>query len=438
MHDKLNVVLLTIDSLRADHLGCYGYHHATSPFMDEFAAQGVMAERFLAPVIPTQPSYTTMLTGQYPTTHNIVSHGGQAELAGDAPMLSETLVQAGYATCTADSLFRHRFWFGRGFEFIIDPSVRRKLMLLLDCETLNKRAIPWLREHKDEPFFLFVHYWDPHTPYTPPERYRGLFYDGKNPLDPENHSLEEWWDSPGGAMAQDFWLRTPQGHITDADYVTAMYDQEVRHIDDGLREIVGAIDEMGLADNTLIVVIGDHGENMNEHGIFYDHYGLYDSVLHVPMLMRLPGRLPAGLRLPQMLQHVDLAPTVLDALGVPIPPAMEGKSFWPLATGATSEGGYEAVVSAECTWRPCWSYRTDAYKFILWREEDENGACQRELYDLKADPDELRNIVDERPDIAAELEQRLEAWIAERLRIAGREEDPLREQGISVGMMLRD
>ena len=435
MHDKLNIVLLTVDSLRADHLSCYGYDRETSPFMDAFAREGVLSERFLAPAIPTQPSYTTLLTGQLPMTHNIVSHGGHANIARETPMLPEILAQAGYTTCSVDNLWRHRFWYGRGFEFIIDPSVTKNLLISVTCEELNHRTIPWIKQHAGEPFFLFMHYWDPHYPYIPPQQYRHLYYQG-NPVDPENHSLDAWWDHPLGALAKDTWLRTPQGVVTDADYVSALYDQEIRHQDDGLRAVVEAIDEAGLAEQTLIIILGDHGESLTEHGIFFEHYGLYDATLHVPMIMRLPGQLPAGVRLPRMLQHIDIAPTVLEAAGLPVPKAMDGKSFWKLAAGQESEGGYDAVISAECTWQACWSLRTDRYKLILPREPNDDGVIARELYDLEADPAEERNIVEERPDLAATLEARLEEWIAEHMRAARRDKDPLVEQGISLGAML--
>jgi arylsulfatase A-like enzyme len=432
MSEKLNVVLLTVDSLRADHLGCYGYGRATSPFIDYVARQGVLAEQFIAPSIPTQPSYTTLLTAQYPTAHGIISHGGKAELSREAPILAESFVQEGYATCSVDNLWRQRFWFGRGFEFIIDPSVRRNLLLTVTCDELNQRTIPWIREHKDEPFFVFMHYWDPHYPYVPAPKYRHLFYEGTNPTDPTNHALDPWWETPFGMMARDTWVRTPNGVITDPAFVTAMYDQEVRRLDDGMSDIIGAIDELGLAEKTLIVLIADHGESMTEHGVFYDHSGLHDTIVHVPMIMRLPGRLPAGVRLPRMLQHVDIGPTVLEAAGIDVPSTMEGKSFWRYATGEEQQGGYDEVVSLEATWQACWSIRTDRYKLIAYRDPDDDGRPRRELYDLSVDAAEEHNIVAEQPTLAASLEARMEEWIGERVRAAGRTEDPLREQGISL------
>lgn len=431
MHEKLNIVLLTVDSLRADHLGCYGYDQPTSPFVDELAAQGVLSERFIAPAIPTIPSYTTLLTGQLPITHQIVSHMGRVPLDRDAPSLPEAFLEAGYATCAVDNLWRQRPWFGRGFEFIVDPSVRRNLLLSINCDEVNHRAIPWINDHIDEPFFLFLHYWDPHYPYTPPQEYRHLFYDG-NPTDPTNHTLDPWWQHPLGSVARESWLRTPNGVVTDPNYVAALYDQEIRHLDDGLQDIVTAIDDAGLAEQTLIVVMADHGESLAEHAIFYEHYGLYDPVLHVPAILRLPNRLPAGVRLPRMLQHCDIAPTLLEAAGLRIPRAMDGKSFWRYAEGRDQSGGYDEVISLESTWQPCWSLRTDEYKFILCRQPDDDGHTPRELYDLRQDPRETHNIVTERPEVAAALEARLEAWIAERLQALDRSEDPLREQGISM------
>lgn len=435
MHDKTNIVLLTVDSLAANHLGCYGYKRETSPFLDSLANENVLAERFYTPAVPTHPSYTTLLTGQYPISHNIVSQGGRAEISRDAPSLPELFLQAGYVTCAVDNLWRQRYWFGRGFEYIIDPSTRGNRLHTIECDELNQRAIPWLQSHADDPFFLYMHYWDPHWPYLAREKYRHLFYSG-NPTDPNNHSLDRWWDDYMGTVARDTWLKTPQGPITDANYVTALYDQQIRRLDDGMRDIITAIDHLGIAGQTLIVFLADHGESMTEHDVFYDHTGLHDTVLHVPLIVRLPGRVQSGVRLPQMLQHVDVAPTLLEAAGLPIPDSLEGRSFWKLATGEEQAGGYDAIISMECSWRACWSIRTDRYKYFLGREPDEDGNILRELYDLESDPGEERNIVAADPETAAALEAQLEAWIAKRMRIAGRDEDPLREQGSSFRQML--
>jgi arylsulfatase A-like enzyme len=434
MSTKPNVIVLAIDTLRADHLGCYGYPLPTSPNIDAMARQGVLAENLYCAALPTYPSFTTFYTGQHPITHGIVQHGGKAQLSKEAPFVTQSFLEAGYATCAVDNLNRARQWFARGYEYYIDPSLRRTLLLGVTCEELNRRAIPWIREHADEPFFLFIHYWDPHWPYTPPARLRHLFYDGTSPTDPNNHALDEWWKSPLGAMAKDTWLRTADGVVTDPACVSAMYDQQIRHVDEGIGQVLGALDDLGLSDRTLTILFGDHGESLTEHNIFFDHHGLYDCTLHVPLILRWPGHLDAGKRVSPMFQHYDIAPTLLESAGLQRPRGMDGSSFWPIVTGEQVTGGRDRLFSAECTRMAKWSLRTADYKFILAREPDlAYGTPSRELFDLRADPDEKRNLVSVLPDLAASMETELEQWIAQRLRELGKKEDPVRELGLSLG-----
>jgi arylsulfatase A-like enzyme len=433
-HLKPNIVILAVDSLRADHLGCYGYSRQTSPNIDRIAKEGVLGENFFCSALPTHPSFTSLYTGQHPIRHNIVSHGGAAKLATDTPLLAQLALRNGYTTCAVDNLMRERLWFGRGYEFYIDPGQRRTLSLCVTAEELNRRAIPWIREHREEPFFLFMHYWDPHAPYNAPEKYRDLFYQGEA-YNPANRSLETFWSTPMGALARDTWLSSDSGVITDAVYVEAMYDQEIRHVDEGIGELVSTIDDCGLGENTIIAIIGDHGESMTEHDIFFDHYGLYEPTLQIPLIVRAPGRLPAGSRLPFLLQNHDLTPTLLEGAGIMPPRTMDGQSFWKLLTGETSQGGREEIICCECTMQAQWCLRTRDHKFIVSREQDIDRPA-RELYDLRSDPKEERNIVEEQPQLASEMERRLESWIADQLRQLRRTQDPLIQQGMSMKNIL--
>jgi arylsulfatase A-like enzyme len=431
MKQRPNVIILAIDSLRADHLGSYGYHRATSPSIDAFGTEGVTIDRFMCAGLPTHPSFTTLYTGQHPITHEIVSHGPRNALGRNAPFLPQLFLANGYTTCALDNLAQGRIWFRRGFEYYIDPSMRHTLFCDVSCEELNARAIPWLRQHADESFFMLIHYWDPHWPFKPPARYRDLFYSG-NPTDPSNRALDAWWQNPLGAVARDTWMRRPDGLVTDPEYVVALYDQEIRHVDDGIAELLGALEMLELAEDTIVVLLGDHGESLAEHRIFFDHHGLYDNTLHVPFMVRWPGRVPAGVRLPQMLQHHDIAPTLLEAAGIPVPPEMDGRSFLRLLTAETSAGGRDRIVSCECTWQAKWSLRTDRHKLILARSPDIYGNPERELYDLEADPAEERNLAEQETVLAKALEEELEAWIGSRLAALGRADDPLRKHGISL------
>lgn len=431
MKDSPNILVIAIDSLRADHLGCYGYGRPTSPAMDAFARQGARAEQCVCAGLPTHPSFTTLYTGQHPITHGIVAHGPRNVLGKDAPSLPQILLDSGYTTCALDNLATGRIWFRRGFEFYIDPSMRHTLFIDVACEELNARAIPWLKGHADERFFMMVHYWDPHWPFKPPERYQHLFYDG-NPTDPNNHALDAWWQHPLGAVARDTWMRTRDGLITDPDYISALYDREIRHADDGVAELLAALDDFGLTENTLVVLFGDHGESLVEHGIFFDHHGLYEPTLRVPFMARWPNCIPAGSTISPMIQHHDIAPTLLEAAHARVPPEMDGRSVLPLLLGQARDGGRTQAISCECTWQAKWSLRTPQHKLILARAPDLYGNPARELYDLSADPGEQRNIVAEAGRLAAEMEAVLEGWISERLAARGRTDDPLRAHGTSL------
>jgi arylsulfatase A-like enzyme len=427
----MNIVFMLIDTLRADHLGCYGYPKPTSPAIDHLASEGTLFESCFAPGIPTTPAHTTLYTGRHPIAHNIVAHGGAADLDKKIPVLPELLQQAGMTTCAVDNLFDIKPWLARGYEFYVNPSHRHRMRLMVGCEEINARAIPWIRSHRTEPFFLFLHYWEPHTPYLPPRRYR-RFYDGSDAFDPSIKTLEPMHDTPFWALFGDTWF-AKLGPVTDPEYIVSLYDGEIRHVDDGVAAVLETLDREGLADDTLVVLTSDHGEVMVRNGIFFDHHGLYEENIHVPLVMRWPGRIAAGVRRDLMATHLDLAPTLLDAVGAQPAPLMEGGSL--LQGAAESAGGpsREEVVCCESTWQSKWALRTRTHKLILAREPDHYGNPRRELYDLVADPGERRQIAEENPDLADAMERRLEEWITHRLAELGRTEDPLRAQGITLG-----
>lgn len=424
----MNVVLIVVDTLRADHLGCYGYSRATSPHVDRFAQGAVVFDTMIAPAIPTHPAFATLFTGQYSISHGIVAHGAERPVPRQAPWLPALLQKAGYTTCAIDNLAPWRHGFGRGFEFYIDPSSRQPLEINADNRLINSRALPWLEQHGGEPFFMFVHYWDPHTPYLPPRAYRTLFYQG-DPCDPANRSLEAMTRHPLGQTWRETWFPKLGENITDAEYIVAMYDSEIRYCDEGIGVLLKAIER--LDQDTLVIFMGDHGELMYRHGVFFDHHGLYDGNLRVPLIMRHPDLAPK--RIPHLVAHVDVAPTILDFCGVPVPAAMEGSSLVPWLRDETTQPVRDFVVSQECTWQMKWSLRTTTHKFILAREPDFYGTPMRELYDLNADPDELHNVAEEAPELAAELEQKLEAWIEDKMAQNGLTEDPLVAHGMTLG-----
>ena len=202
----MNIIFIVMDTLRASSLGCYGYDKPTSPSIDRLAQEGAQFTRCFAPGIPTTPAHTTMFTGLHPLTHNIVCHGGQADLDRKIPVLPELLQRAGYTTAAVDNLFNIKPWLARGYEYYINPSSKHRLKLLVSCEEINARAIPWLRANINEKFYLFLHYWEPHTPYLPPERYRTFYEQNRNPFAPVHKNFAPIKRQPFWDMFGDTWF----------------------------------------------------------------------------------------------------------------------------------------------------------------------------------------------------------------------------------------
>lgn len=426
----MNILLIVVDTLRADHLGCYGYLQPTSPNLDRLAADGVVFQRCFAPGIPTTPAHTTLYTGLHPISHGVVSHGGKYDLDRKTPVLAELLQKAGYTTAAVDNLFDVKPWLARGYEFYINPAFHHNLRLLVSCEEINARAIEWLRDHRDERFFLFVHYWEPHTPYLPPLRYRKFYPTDRDPFSGPD-TMARARRQPIWGMFHDIWF-DKLGPVRDADYISSLYDAEVLHADEGAGGLLQALSELGLDDETMVLVMGDHGESLTTHDIYFDHHGLYEETVRVPLIVRWPGHAPKGLRVQPMVTHADLLPTICEAANARKPDRLDGQSILGLMRGEHEPIRTE-VHACECTWQAKWCLRTQAHKLILSREPDRHGMPMRELYDLAADPGETRNLAEQETELTEQLSRRLEEWIACSMAKAGRAVDPLIEQGISLG-----
>ena len=434
----MNFLIIAVDSLRADRLGCYGYRRPTTPYIDAVAGRSAVFENFYAPSIPTQPSFTCTFTGQWPTTHGIVAHRGRSSLGKCAPFLPEFLQRAGYATAAVDNLAEHhKPWFARGFDVCLNP---REAGSYPECFLFNELALEWLNAHARSPFFLFVHYWDPHTPYMPPAAYRDLFYSG-DPTVENRGSLDEfyrrplrsWWPSGWlGRMASE-WPDAAGAQITDIEFVRSQYDAEVRCVDDGILELLGALEKLGIAEETAVFIFSDHGEELGEHGIYFDHHGLYESNIRVPLIVRWPGVEVYGRRIRSLAQHTDLAPTVLEGAGLPVPRRMDGRSLLPFIRGGSDSEDGELLLSQECTWMAKWAVCKGGWKLIAALEPDFYGNPMRELYDLNGDPSEQRNLARELPGKTREMGEILASELSRRLARGGRTVDPVEAHGITLG-----
>ncbi|MDC3415922.1 sulfatase-like hydrolase/transferase [Aquibacillus salsiterrae] len=436
----MKIIMISLDSLRANRLGCYGYHKPTSPYLDKIAEEGVLFENMFAADIPTEAVHTAIFTGKVGLRTGIVSHGSSlTHLPKSTEWLPTMLRNAGFTTGAVDNLYQLKEWFARGFRYYINSVGENRW---IDGKTVNNLAKPWIKEHKDEDFFLFLHYWDPHTPYLPPKEYIDQFYDSKKDrYDKGNNSM----DGAYNHLAYPFFKHHHFdliGHVTDADYVNALYDAEVRYLDERLKELDNHLDDLGIKEDTLLVIFGDHGESLTEHDIYWDHCGLYDTTVRVPTLIRWPGVIPEGKRVKGLTQQVDLLPTILEAIEknnhpsvtAPLPPDnLDGKSLWPTIFGE-KDRTVSKVFLSECAWQAARGIRTDRYKFI--RNYD-SGPFTRpvcELYDITSDPTESHNLAEQNKPLVLQFEHEIDEWV--RLTLQGKP-DPLTIQLEKEGLPFR-
>ena len=424
MKERVNCILIVIDTLRADHLGCYGYFRDTSPHLDRLAEAGVLFRNFHATAIPTGPGFTSIITGLSPIHHRFYltpwNLPNLIDFDDSIPTLPQLIQEeiGGYTTAAFDNLINFSSpmdQFVRGFEYYVNPSRTAKPIHhhLLGGE-VNERLIPWLREHAEEPFFLFVHYWDPHTPYNQPPQFRTIFQHQPGNLEDleVRDALAGYSYVPGWGKVGEIWEPQPAESRLTID----LYDGEIRYVDSLIGELVETLKGLGLVDRTLLFITSDHGEQLGQHGT-YDHRMLHEAVAFVPLIIWGPGLMPQGQAVEGYLQQADIAPTILSLLGAEKGnlPCFDGTDLLPLIEGqgeARSEmfmedHEYRAVVQGK------WKYMRNYFR----------GA--EELYDLESDPVEVVNLARKEGARLERMRSRLAEWVQENL---GQELDPMWEQ----------
>lgn len=339
-----NVLLITLDTQRADHFGTYGAEEVRTPHVDELAQAGVQFDRAFSTTNVTMPSHATILTSRWMKEHRLESNFS-APLTETHVTLAEILKRVGYRTAAFTSLFvldREHSGLMQGMDVVWAPDNGYTA-----SEEAFNRAADWIEEGGDAPYFAWLHSYDVHRPYEPVAPYDTLYYKG-SPTDPENMSF-----TTIPAM-----VPRPFG-VTDLDYYPAMYKGETTYQDDQLGALVARLRQADLFDNTLIIITADHGESLGEHGFYYSHDALFKEDVHVPLIFHAPGLIQAGLRSGALVQTIDILPTVLDLLGLPKLSTASGVSLQPLLEGTTAavrerayfEGqSYRAVGVLDDTW----------------------------------------------------------------------------------------
>ena len=409
-----NLILIGIDSLRADHMSLYGYPRLTTPHIDRWARSGTVFERAFSPNIPTTSGYTSMFTGRDLFSTGIVALRHPGDMEPGVRTLAEILGEHGYATTCVG--FRNIA--ARGFRNYIDYPAwgEQAAGRMPKADNLNAVALPELKRLAGEaqPFFLFLRHMDPHTPYLPPAPFERVFYAGDE-FDPDNTSMDPVFSFKPFCDYFASWL--PKG-VRDKDYVIALYDGAVAYMDAAIANIFAAIETLGLAKNTLVVLDSDHGETLYDHDCYFDHHGLYEPTLKIPLVFNWPRRVPAELRVPAPTTLLDITPTILDLLGVKPGIRFEGRSLLPWLRGRRQRPWTEFYLT-ECTWMRKHGWRTPHWKLIHALEPDFHFKPEIELYDLVDDPEETVNLAKKEPGIVKMLEDRMQAWIARREKDSG-------------------
>lgn len=417
--DRPNVLLIAVDSLRSDRLSCYGYPAPISPHLDRLAADGTLFERYWSPHIPTTPGYGSMLSGTDCFGTGLVGLR-QKELEPSIRTLPEILSEHGYATTCVGFTGNAA---SRGFDRYLDYQAWGSLAEapLRKAERLNEVAQPEIDRLIDgaDPWFVLLRHMDPHAPYLPPSPYDRLFYWGDE-CAPTATSMQ-----PVQAFApfRDFFASWMPAGITDADFVIASYDGAVAYMDACIGRLLHQLQARGVLDDTIVVLTADHGETLYDHECYFDHHGLYDCTLSVPLIIRYPKRVRQGHRVSEYCRHADLAPTLLGLAGPAdgewVPETMLGRSLLqsPQHSGKPQE---PPLYLTEATWMRKHGWRTRDWKLIVALEPDFHFKPEVELYDLAADPGENHNLAAERPEVVAKLRADMDRHIAERTDATGR------------------
>jgi arylsulfatase A-like enzyme len=408
-----NIVLITIDTLRADHCSVYGYHLRTTPHLEKLAREGARVEKAYVSTPSTGPAHASLFTSRYPLAHQVLKNGHV--LADEYPVLAEVLGRAGYRTAAFVSSFvlDDRFGYGQGFESYDDDfrgadgsykNMKRWEGIEVPGEfdrrahETTDRAISWLREKgRRGGFFLWVHYMDPHEPYDPPEPWRAKYVQ-------------------------------PEMGRRNLSRAVALYDAEIAFTDREVGRLLEALDDSSPPEATLVVLTADHGEGLLDHGFMAHGAILYEETVRIPLIVRWSERIPAGSVLQGPVEIVDVMPTILGLAGIsPGKLVLQGRDLTgAFTTGAALDPGHRVFLQRRVYDKSLVpTFPVDGVVFdrplrvkgakygVLqgrWKYLEAPMEKTRELYDLSSDPGERTNLLSRHQELARELAAQLETW----------------------------
>lgn len=380
--DHPSIILISLDTLRAQSMSCYGFEKETTPFLLQVAEEGVLFENMCAASTSTPPSHMSMMTGLYLNVHGVLN---REVLSPNIKTLPEILSKAGYATCavTEDGFLVREMGFGRGFDDyyeIKDVVLFDKLLVAGGfAKDVFERGKSWIEGKIHQKFFLFLHTYEVHAPYFPPPPYDTMFLSH-----PEKHRtfLDKY--------------RTYKGRVNNRqfppEFIRAQYEGEIRYVDEIMKDFIAFLKEKGLDEKTLVVITSDHGEELFEHRNILGHgYYTYDTESHIPFIMWMPGKIPTGVRIKNQVSNVDILPTLVEFLQLDVSNQFQGESLMPLIQNPKHDE--RRHVFCEAINQNC--VRTLSYKFI-----DSN-----ELFLYESDPDEQANEAEKQNELCVRASQ---------------------------------
>ncbi len=383
------VIILDIDTLRADHLGCYGYRRDTSPNIDALAAESTRFEWAFSQAPNTPPSQTSILTSLYPSVHGMIRHTDR--VPQEVTTLAEVLADQGFRTAAFvdGGYMSPDFGIGQGFDLYVKHDLE-------GLEVIGPKVVKWVRRHASETFLLLVHTYDVHTPYDPPEPFRSMFLAG---LEPATAGFET---RPQNLkrLVRDLKDEQPAAR-NDLAYAEACYDGGIRYVDEWIGMFLGELAELGLLDRATILLLSDHGDEFFEHGSVL-HSRLYATVTRIPLLIRRPGGTGAGV-VSRVVESIDIMPTVLEMVGAPLPEGIQGRSLLPLMRGEPAPPGRAFGESPFYGGRR--SIVHDGHH-LLWTRR----SGRLELYELESDPLEQTDLTAVEPQRTARMRRTLRRW----------------------------
>lgn len=405
--DAPNVVLISIDTLRADHLGCYGYPRDTSPAIDRIAAEGVLFENAVSPTSWTLPSHMSMMTGLSPAQHRITNWGRR--LDDDVVTLAEVARESGYATAgfVAGPFVEGTYGFSNGFDVYDDhsammpPPSHQGITSPLLFGLVDRYLGAWNSADRPVPFFIFLHLWDVHHNYQPPAPFDSMFGPVQEGV---SHGKPDLLDKP-----------------EDAEELMKLYDGEIRYVDTYVERLFQRLEELGIADDTILAITADHGEEFLDHGRLTHRQQLYEESIRVPLIIRWPEKIPPGQVVAAQVRLQDIAPSLASMIAQSSAPefgrrsdsgASVGVDLSPLILAGATEAEWEDITpriafgSLDHLDEKLAYARTNRFKLIRRVSPIE----EVQLYDLWNDPDESTDLSGEMPDMVAQLSDELDHW----------------------------